>query len=83
MPATRLRDHLPSTTEPRPVAAVPEPHTPRLDDLMEAERDIVDRLTALDVAIDFEAMAAISNIYRAAAAIRRHMEQHVLASAQL
>ncbi len=65
------------------MAAVPEPHTPRLDDLIEAERDIVDRLTDLDVALDFEALAAISNIYRAASAIRRHMEQNVLAVERL
>lgn len=56
---------------------------PRLDDLIEAERDIVDRLAAIDVEVDFEALSVVSNIYRAASAIRRHMEQTVLGPAQL
>jgi MarR family transcriptional regulator, organic hydroperoxide resistance regulator len=58
-----------------------QPHQPRLDDLIEAERDIVERLGELPV--DFDAMALISNLYRAAAAIRREMEQTVLAEARL
>jgi MarR family transcriptional regulator, organic hydroperoxide resistance regulator len=57
------------------------PHQPRLDDLIEAERDIVDRLGELPV--DFDALALVSNLYRAAAAIRREMEQTVLAEARL
>lgn len=51
---------------------------PRLDDLIEAERDIMARLDAADVEVDFEALSLVSNVYRAAAAIRRHMEQQVL-----
>lgn len=54
---------------------------PRLDDLIEAERDIVDRLG--DFPIDFDAMAVVSNLYRAAAAIRRRVEQTVLAEVRL
>ena len=42
-----------------------------------AERDIRDRLAGRR--LDFTAMAAVSNIYRAANAIRHHMEQKVLA----
>ncbi|MFA9430977.1 MarR family winged helix-turn-helix transcriptional regulator [Egicoccus sp. AB-alg2] len=60
-----------------------DPTTPRLDDLIEAERDIVDRLAASDVEVDFAALSVVSNIYRAASAVRRHMEQSVLAPAQL
>jgi len=56
---------------------------PRLDDLIEAERDIVDRLAASDVEVDFAALSIVSNIYRAASAIRRHMEQNVLGPKQL
>ncbi|MFA9447168.1 MarR family winged helix-turn-helix transcriptional regulator [Egicoccus sp. AB-alg6-2] len=56
---------------------------PRLDDLIRAERDIVDRLAALDVEVDFDALSVVSNVYRAASAIRRHMEQTVLGPAQL
>jgi DNA-binding MarR family transcriptional regulator len=60
-----------------------EPAPPRLDDLIDAERDIVDRLAALDVEVDFEALSVVSNVYRAASAIRRHMEQQVLAPERL
>jgi MarR family transcriptional regulator, organic hydroperoxide resistance regulator len=56
---------------------------PRLDDLIEAERDIVARLEDEDVDLDFDALSVISNIYRAASAIRRHMEQQVLTPEQL
>jgi MarR family transcriptional regulator, organic hydroperoxide resistance regulator len=56
---------------------------PRLDDLIDAERDIVDRLASLDVDVDFEALSLVSNVYRAASAIRRHMEQQVLAPERL
>ena len=58
-----------------------EPHQPRLDDLIEAERDIVARLG--DLPVDFEALSLVSNLYRAAAAIRREMEQTVLIEARL
>lgn len=50
---------------------------PRLDDLIEAERDIVARLAGR-ADVDFEAMSVISNLYRAASVVRRHMEQEVL-----
>ena len=50
-------------------------------DLVQAERDI--RARAGDSELDFAAMAAISNIYRAANAIRNHMEQKVLAEDDL
>ena len=46
-------------------------------DLVQAERDI--RARVGDSELDFAAMAAVSNIYRAANAIRNHMEQRVLA----
>src|ERR1700746_274352 len=46
-------------------------------DLVQAERDIRARIG--DSELDFAAIAAVSNIYRAAHAIRNHMEQKVLA----
>ncbi|MGH8947442.1 MAG: MarR family winged helix-turn-helix transcriptional regulator, partial [Acidimicrobiia bacterium] len=48
---------------------------------LEAERDIRARLG--DRALDFEAMLAVSNIYRAANAVRNRMEREVLGSAGL
>ena len=56
---------------------------PRLDDLIQAERDIVARLDAVGIDADLDAFSTISNIYRAATAIRRHMETRVLAPEQL
>jgi len=50
-------------------------------DLVQAERDIRARIG--DQELDFAAMAAVSNIYRAANAIRHHMEQQVLAGEDL
>jgi hypothetical protein len=50
-------------------------------DLVQAERDI--RARVGDSELDFAAMAAVSNIYRAANAIRNHMEQQVLAEEDL
>jgi MarR family transcriptional regulator, organic hydroperoxide resistance regulator len=50
-------------------------------DLVQAERDIRDRIGGQQ--LDFAAMAAVSNIYRAANAIRHHMEQQVLAEEDL
>lgn len=50
-------------------------------DLVQAERDIRARIG--DSELDFAAMAAVSNIYRAANAIRNHMEQQVLADEDL
>ena len=60
-----------------------ERHVPRLDDMIQAERDIVRRLDAAGIDVDVDALAAVSNIYRAATAIRRHMETRVLAPEQL
>jgi DNA-binding MarR family transcriptional regulator len=51
------------------------------DVVLEAERDIRSRLG--DRALDFEAMLAVSNIYRAANAVRNRMEREVLAPANL
>src|ERR1700756_556000 len=50
-------------------------------DLVQAERDIRDRIGGQH--LDFAAMGAVSNIYRAANAIRHHMEQRVLAEEDL
>jgi MarR family transcriptional regulator, organic hydroperoxide resistance regulator len=50
-------------------------------DLVRAERDIRDRIGGQQ--LDFAAMAAVSNIYRAANAIRHQMEQKVLAEEDL
>ena len=51
------------------------------DVVLEAEREIRSRLG--DRALDFEAMLAVSNIYRAANAVRNRMEREVLAPANL
>ncbi len=48
---------------------------------MQAERDIRARIG--DQPLDFAAMAAVSNIYRAANVIRNHMERKVLADEDL
>lgn len=50
-------------------------------ELVQAERDV--RATIGDHAFDFEAMAVISNIYRAANVVRNHMEQKVLCDYEL
>jgi MarR family transcriptional regulator, organic hydroperoxide resistance regulator len=50
-------------------------------DLVNAERDIRDRIGEQE--LDFGAMAAVSNIYRAANVIRNHMERTVLADEDL
>jgi DNA-binding MarR family transcriptional regulator len=50
-------------------------------DLVQAEEDIRKRIG--DYPLDFAAMAAVSNIYRAANAIRNHMERDVLAEEDL
>lgn len=50
-------------------------HNP--EELLAAERDIRERLG--DHPLDFEAMLAVSNIYRAANAVRNRMEREVLA----
>lgn len=49
--------------------------------LLDAERDVQAKLG--DQSLDFEAMLAISNIYRAAAAVRRRAEREVLAPVAL
>jgi MarR family transcriptional regulator, organic hydroperoxide resistance regulator len=50
-------------------------------DLVQAERDIRDRIGEQE--LDFAAMAAVSNIYRAANVIRNHLERTVLADEDL
>jgi MarR family transcriptional regulator, organic hydroperoxide resistance regulator len=50
-------------------------------DLVRAERDIRTRIG--DQPLDFAAMAAVSNIYRAANVIRNHLERKVLADEDL
>jgi MarR family transcriptional regulator, organic hydroperoxide resistance regulator len=50
-------------------------------DLVQAERDIRSRIG--DQPLDFAAMAAVSNIYRAANVVRNHMERTVLADEDL
>ena len=53
----------------------------REERLLDAEVDIQARLG--DQPLDFDSMQAISNIYRAAAAVRRRAERDVLAEASL
>lgn len=60
---------------PGPVSA----HDPEV--VLEAEREIRARLG--DRALDFEALLAVSNIYRAANAVRNRMEREVLAPKSL
>jgi DNA-binding MarR family transcriptional regulator len=48
---------------------------------LDAERDIQERLG--DRKLDFDSLHAISNIYRAASAVRRHAERQVLGDAGL
>jgi DNA-binding MarR family transcriptional regulator len=48
------------------------------DDLLPAERKVMEALG--DQQLDFRAMWAISNLFRSAAAVRRHMEAKVLAA---
>ena len=50
-------------------------------DLSRAERDIRARIG--DRALDFDAMSAVSNIYRAATAVRNRIERDVLATHRL
>ena len=47
------------------------------DDLLPAERKVLETLGGRS--LDFRAMWAISNLFRSAAAVRRHMEANVLA----
>lgn len=53
----------------------------RADELTRAERDIRAKLGSEP--FDFRAMAAISNIYRAATSVRNHMESKVLGDENL
>jgi MarR family transcriptional regulator, organic hydroperoxide resistance regulator len=55
----------------------------RPDELVPSEWDIARRLEELHLEVDFDAMAVVSNIYRAASAIRRHMEHTALSEARL
>jgi DNA-binding MarR family transcriptional regulator len=55
--------------------------SPRNDDLLAAERDVRRRLR--ERGLDFASMSAVSNIYRAAAAVRRKAERTVLAEHDL
>ena len=59
----------------------PDPAAPVDERLLDAERDIQARLG--DQPLDFDSLQAISNIYRAAAAVRRRAERDVLADARL
>jgi DNA-binding MarR family transcriptional regulator len=52
------------------------PHT-----LAETERQVAARVG--DLTLDFEAMAVVSNLFRAANAVRNHLERTVLAPADL
>jgi DNA-binding MarR family transcriptional regulator len=54
---------------------------PVTDDLLPAERKVAEALG--HISLDFRAMAAVSNLFRASAAIRRHMEAKVLAADRL
>jgi DNA-binding MarR family transcriptional regulator len=51
------------------------------DELLPAERRVLETLG--DLPLDFRAMAAVSNLFRASAAVRRHMERRVLAADRL
>ncbi len=51
------------------------------DDLLPAERKVLEELGHLP--LDFRAMWVVSNLFRASAAIRRHMEAKVLADDRL
>lgn len=46
------------------------------EELLPAERKVLEELG--DMPLDFRAMAAVSNLFRASAAVRRHMEHRVL-----
>ena len=51
------------------------------DELLPAERKVLERLGHLP--LDFRAMAVVSNLFRASAAVRRKMEAEVLAADRL
>jgi DNA-binding MarR family transcriptional regulator len=50
-------------------------------DTVRAERDVRAAFTGLD--LDLQALAAVSNIFRAATAVRNHMENNILAQHEL
>lgn len=50
-------------------------------ELRQAERDV--NAVFVDESFDFEALLAVSNVFRAATAVRSHMEREVLARHQL
>lgn len=54
-----------------------------MDDLIAAERTIVARFDELGITADYDALAVVSNIFRAAGVIRRRMETEVLADERL
>jgi DNA-binding MarR family transcriptional regulator len=54
-----------------------EANSPEQDDHLDAERDVRERLGGRP--LDFDSLDAISNIYRAAAGVRRSAEREVLA----
>ncbi len=56
--------------------AMAGPHT-----LAETERQVTERLS--DLTLDYEAMAVVSNLFRAANSVRNHLERTVLAPADL
>ncbi len=51
--------------------------------VLKAEQDIHDRLVGQSMAVDFPSMHAVSNIYRAASAVRRQAERELLTPAGL
>lgn len=64
-----------------PRATVTGEQPPEVDSVLDAERDVRERLGGRP--LDFTAMAAIQNIYRAAAGVSRRGEREVLADAGL
>jgi MarR family transcriptional regulator, organic hydroperoxide resistance regulator len=61
--------------------ALPAPRRAPDPDLLASERRVLEMLA--DWRLDFRAMAAVSNLFRTSAAIRRHMEATVLAEDRL
>ena len=87
-PRRRGRRHLPGWTRSRLRRLLLGPSGLRFaempadtDDLLPAERKVAEELGHLP--LDFRAMAAVSNLFRASAAIRRHMEAKILADDRL
>jgi DNA-binding MarR family transcriptional regulator len=65
----------------RTAGALDDPDGAAGHDLVPTERAVAERLRGM--AIDMPAMAAVSNIYRAANAVRNHVERTVLARHEL